>query len=736
MRAFPDEFSAALASRNGAGLVWLLTFTVSDVDYTLCQDAITVTPWSITSLPWIASWGELKEGVTSTLDDYGISELTVNLFNNPSMSPNLRALAKKRALHGLPVSVWLWVDGCAAPPWEMFRFRVRDIDLPTESQITLILQDESVRFANYFPGSILSRANYPSADPDDVSKTIPIIFGSLKKSRALAASAGVITTLAADITASQTSITVSAATGLSPGVIMMVDNEMIRITAVSSATLTITRGYNGTTAAAHTSGTNIWQWQLNFVYIVAGHAVDTISKIYGRIGDKSLDITAICTAYPSGNHPDYPGQAVVSIPGFVTLAQATGLGLADTSGVTNNTSVYYTIAATAAGHIHNQSSTSPNTINQTAGNLNVTYGGSTWVNVTLAPSFTNPGGTITSQSVNFTVHYGGSSGAKNLYIGGTLVQSGYSSGSYTWSGNTVPTVQVTASVTGTTASFTAGTRSVTYLPGGTTSSPGTGVTSYGVTSISSSGVPTGPITVSGNSTANTLVADEILVDVARNITAPPDVIGEILGTECQVVESLPAGYAFAGQISESKSALEWCHSLARQCRSYFRFVLGVPTLIVRPDSLTPVRSIAEARLSSGEIVHGQKLTDSGDVINTINLLYGRDWSQSSASYQNTLTGTDDASIAVYGTKEKPDLFKFDFVTDPAMAASLLAFYLRWYPWQRWLHTQDIYMTDAALEFADVVTLAFGDGEIGEVIEVGFSPGSGTNIDKIQLTVVE
>lgn len=736
MRSFPDALSAALARRDGAGLVWLLTFTASGVNYTLSQDATVITPWSVTALPLIASWGGLKEGVTSTLDDYGISELTVDLINDPFLSPSLRTLAKQRKLHGLSMSVWLWVDGCASSPREMFRFRVRDVDLPSESQVNLTLQDESIRFDSYYPGSILSRVNYPSADPDDIGKTIPIIFGTLKKSLTRAANAGVITTLAADITSSQTSITVADATGLSSGVIMMVDNEMIQITAVVGTVLTVTRGYNSTTTAAHTSGSNIWQWQLNFIYIVAGHPVAAINRVYGRIGDKNLDITAICTVHPSGGHPSYPGQAVVSVPGFITLAQAIGLGLADTSGVTNNTSVYYTIAATVAGHIHNQTSTSPNTISQTAGNLNVTYGGSTWVNVTLAPSFTNPGGTITSQSVSFTVSYGGASGAKNLYINGTLVQSGYSSGSYTWSGNTVPTVEVDASVVGTTASFTAGTRSVTYLPGGTTSSPATGVTSYGVTSNDSSGVPTGPITVSGNSTANTLVADEILVDVTRNITAPADVIGEILGVDCRVIGAMPASYAFAGQISESKPALEWCHALARQCRCYFRFILGVPTLIVRPDNLVSVKSITEARLSSGEIVHGQKLTDPGDVVNTINLLYARDWSQTSESYQNTLTGTNSDSIATYGTKEKPDLFKFDFVTDPDMAASLLAFYLQWYPWQRWLHTLEVYMFEADLEFADAVTLAFDGSEIGEVIEVGFSPGSGTNIDKIQLTVVE
>ena len=71
-----------------------------------------------------------------------------------------------------------------------------------------------------------------------------------------------------------------------------------------------------------------------------------------------------------------------------------------------------------------------------------------------------------------------------------------------------------------------------------------------------------------------------------------------------------------------------------------------------------------------------------------------------------------------------------------MAANLLAFYLKWQAWQRWQHTQEAYLFEAGLEFGDAVTLAFLSGEIGECIEVGFNPGNGKNIDKIQLTVIE
>ena len=230
-----------------------------------------------------------------------------------------------------------------------------------------------------------------------------------------------------------------------------------------------------------------------------------------------------------------------------------------------------------------------------------------------------------------------------------------------------------------------------------------------------------------------------LVDVISPLTLPQDVIGYLHGTTCNLIGSFPPGYSFAGAITSSKKLSEWCHELARQCRSYFRYSLGVPTLIVRPDVLTPVKSIAEVRLSGGELVHSQRLTDINDVINKIDLRYNRDWSKDGSGaelYQSVISGTDAASITTYGTRERPELFRFDFVTSPTMAADLLRFHLLWQAWQRWRHIQEVYLFEAALEFGDAVTLVFLAGEVGEVIETGFSPGSGKNIDKIQLTVIE
>lgn len=61
-----------------------------------------------------------------------------------------------------------------------------------------------------------------------------------------------VTTLsAAIVSASATSVTVVSGTAISPGALIRVDNEMMRVTGVATNTLTVVRGENGSTAALH-----------------------------------------------------------------------------------------------------------------------------------------------------------------------------------------------------------------------------------------------------------------------------------------------------------------------------------------------------------------------------------------------------------------------------------------------------------------------------------------------------
>lgn len=843
MRTFTPALAVDLARRNGAGAVWLLRFTAAGTDYILCQDAMPIPPWSKTALPWIASWGQLTEGVSSTLADFNISNLSIDLINDPAAATNLRALAKARALNGIAMSVYLWVDGCTDPPFEMNSFVVTEIDLPDEASVNVTLQDQSSNYENFYPGTHVTKEVYPEADPDDVGKVIPMPFGSVSKLITLALDSGRMTSIPNAISATTTTIPVSDPAGLAPGMLLQVDEEIISIVSIAASILTATRGVSGTLAATHQRGAAIWEVKDQFVYVAADYPVTSILKAYGRVGQILLDISELCTVWPAGDHPSYPGKAVICVPGYITLTQAIdmlvndGIGVSDLLAVLDGTGVLDGITVSdnvgvsdlltildAAGvsdtiavsdligvsdeanifdgvGINDNIVVDPGSHNHTVDNLSTTQeainngaqcsnGGNV---AAIWPAILPPSGSTlvgTDWACDIYVGSGGAGGSVNgiaipaVGVGGTAHMHGHlypsSTGISVVAANpqvltmlnatrTVYFSAVNSASPATGVAKTGGAYRVGYISktgavtktgsatktGGATKTGSTtrsgsitktgdayragAVTKTGTVTRSGNVLKTGTVTVTGNSVANTLIGDAILVDVVSPITAPPDVINKILGTSCGLRGAFPAGFAFNGAITSSKRAPEWCHDLARQCRSYFKWVLGQPTLIVRPDVLAPVKSINEIRLNNGMMIHGQRQTDINDVINTINLRYDRDWSSTSSGdevYQQVSAGTDAASITTYGVRERPELFRLDFVTSPTMAANLLAFYLAWQAWQRWQHTQEAYLFEAALEFGDAVTLAFLGGEIGECTEVGFSPGNGTNIDKIQLTVIE
>lgn len=65
------------------------------------------------------------------------------------------------------------------------------------------------------------------------------------------------TSLSAAVNATQNTVTVASATGLTVGWIMYVDREAMVIRSISSTTITVMRGTNGTAAAAHGSGAGV-----------------------------------------------------------------------------------------------------------------------------------------------------------------------------------------------------------------------------------------------------------------------------------------------------------------------------------------------------------------------------------------------------------------------------------------------------------------------------------------------
>ena len=66
------------------------------------------------------------------------------------------------------------------------------------------------------------------------------------------------TTASAALTASATSLAVANAGGIAANAVIQIDDERMQVTAKSGNTLTLTRGHDGTTAAAHNSGATVY----------------------------------------------------------------------------------------------------------------------------------------------------------------------------------------------------------------------------------------------------------------------------------------------------------------------------------------------------------------------------------------------------------------------------------------------------------------------------------------------
>lgn len=95
------------------------------------------------------------------------------------------------------------------------------------------------------------------------------------------------TTLTEDLDTSETGVDVTAASNLGTvPFVISIDNEQMLVTSIASNTLTVTRGYNSTTAAAHSNGATVRNCITNSVQLALTPQVmlpGTTSSEYGRL---------------------------------------------------------------------------------------------------------------------------------------------------------------------------------------------------------------------------------------------------------------------------------------------------------------------------------------------------------------------------------------------------------------------------------------------------------------------
>lgn len=826
MKNFPATFALMKNLKAGIAPVWVVKMTVGGVDHYISDRAFDIPPWGKITKGWVRSWGSLKEGISGAIDEFRISDLSVSCLVDPDVSPNVLDLALDSGLEVDPVSLFLWFEGCPDPPQEFFRGYVRDCRvLEGDTICDFELQDETLKWERTYIGNKVTLQDYPFADPDDVGKIEPIIFGSVSKLPALAVDAGVQTNITNAINATGTSVVVSDVRGLSVGMLIQVDAEQMLISAISGNALTVTRGANSTLAAAHQRGAVAWEQKANFYYIAAGHPVNAIPKAYAVVGQVVLDISSLCTVWPAGNHPSFPGKAVVSVPGYITIEQAVNLAIADGIVVGNGTlaaglsgnvtksggaglsgNVGYSGSVSLSGLValvgaiadpgHTHTTGQSNSENTTTGlptgyypaATAVSYGSGTWgiagfpnvvglyldfpadgarsqasYSITLnffqtangVPIYFVVNGQILYQTVLNIVAgspWSCSFSAGSVQVDRVYIMSNMGGSAYYYVTAASRTIQLTSLISSANSAFvskgslaasngTLGVGNTLQVDNGTLAVSDTIQIDRGTLDAALSGAvaKTGTVALSGNSVANTLVADQILVDVEGQISEPSEAIHWLLSTWCNVASleqhgTLPESYAFNGAITDYRLALDVVHDLAWQCRSRFRLSMGTGILTVRENNPALVKTLPWCRVEGGKKKHSRTRSPYGEIINEISLLYDRDWTQgrSTKAFRAVSRGSAAESISTFGLQARPELFMCDMITGAAMADDVRGFYLAYYSVRHWTHVFESYFYDCELEFSDCVKLDFAGGATGQVEQVEFELGAKT----INLTVVE
>lgn len=108
------------------------------------------------------------------------------------------------------------------------------------------------------------------------------------------------TTLSAALTATQTTVQVASATGVSAGVYLFVDREAMRVNSITGTLANVSRGFAGSAARAHITGA--------VVYVGAASAFSSDGGPGGPVGacTRTAQTTLPRISLPSGNVYDCP----------------------------------------------------------------------------------------------------------------------------------------------------------------------------------------------------------------------------------------------------------------------------------------------------------------------------------------------------------------------------------------------------------------------------------------------
>jgi hypothetical protein len=563
--------------------------------------------------------------------------------------------------------------------------------------------------------SIITKAVYVNADPDDLNKHQNIIYGACQQVRCHAIKAGAVDALTAAITAtspgnSGTLVLSDASEYPSSGAFtIQTDDEKIRIASRSGNTLTLTssgaRGYGSTTPAAHNQGAAVFEVLTEYIYLLAGHAVKAINDVYV---DEIRQISGV-TKYTgqSGNeHPSYPGKAIITFSVKPKITKQVNLTADKTGSVSdnidftsagNNQTIYpdSVTGETNPGNIYDGNET-------TAGTAYVTWGGGygfwtisfpstnygaittqyLWVKVLnsygvgnlswditqsgWSPTIVNPSGWIRFQK-------SGGNWGDTLNLRATVANSGDNASVYVYEIKKeviyTPSLSKTGSANnGTLAISLAGNSSADVVIGSSVNCDVDGYRDDG------SGTYTG--------SANALIErpDHVLkhfIDILYGFTLTDIDSSSFSAAGALYAAAISGGYKFAFVINSEISPSKFLSELAFQCRSNLKYDKGLWKLLYLPDTApAAAKTISKTNLAGKFAKFKFNRSANIDITNDLTAKFKKNYGgikYDESEWLGTSTASDSTSQGKYGVRAKT--YEFPAIRLQAMADHVLAFIL-------------------------------------------------------------
>jgi len=608
---------------------------------------------------------------------------------------------------------------------------IEDIEMERET-VRLYYTSSDVTLNKKFTSVFCELDTYPGAEPDDVGKMLPIVYGNAKKVPFIGVDTGTLDTLSGDINSSVTSLSVSDAAGFPlAGGTVQIDSEQITYSYRSGNLLNgCTRGANGTTAVAHEKGAIVAEVQAAYIYVI-GHAVKSIDNVYvehrssGEFILQSGNYTAY-TGQTGDEHPSYPSKAVIQFNTLPTIEKQVNLEIEDTievldtidlddpshrHGGTPEVGVWYDIPWQTGGTVFYPERVCDGSLSES------TYLASQGAYVECRKIMNLPtGGNMYSMEMWAHIYFlDANCNVKltfSLSAGGEMVN--YSK---TWD-STGFKVHPSGAAMLDVSDFSMNDirqSTLTVERGGGNPYGNALVTEVWVvirlapdnslTNVSKTGAAEkqGTVTLSGNSTADTVIGGRVCADVkgyqadasgnygttGALIERPDYIFKHFLVNHCGwLISDFGSTYTDAASnfnlnnivlapvLLDRPNVMEFLSKMAFQCHSIQFFDEGDHQLIFLADDDTANNTIEQARIDAHSVK--VRYTPRAEIVNRYTASYNKEWVQAGRSdiedEKSVLQVDDAASQGVYGVLEG-DVVDLDFIRSEAQAQSLLEWLL-------------------------------------------------------------